>query len=221
MKRRNIVKLFESRTANLDRRLEHDYVKNGIATLPCRINEYEDIISPYSVKGLETLNMDFFEYVTEAAGFADPKYPLVINIVGNCLSGEEKRIIKITILDTFAYHLGKVEKDEKRHTKTFILMFLGLLISGILLWCTHSLAEEPREMLFILFWFMGDTLCDYLFLTGYDLRRERRMAGRLASIKVLFSDEYVEPNYTDSDVERLFSEIKNEVKETRENMEKY
>ena len=61
---------------------------------------------------------------------------------------------------------------------------------------------------------MGDTLCDYIFLTGYDLRRERRLAGRLASIKVVFSESFEEPDYTQSEVDKLYSEIEEDVNET-------
>ena len=98
--------------------------------------------------------------------------------------------------------------------RIFYGMFFGLIISGILLYLTHVLADEPRELIFILFWFMGDTLCDYIFLTGHELRRDRRLAGRLASIKVVFSDSYEEPDYTENDVEKLYSEIERDVNET-------
>ena len=112
-----------------------------------------------------------------------------------------------------------VEKEEKRHTKVFIFMIVGLILSGILLYFTHTVADEPRELFYVLFWFMGDTLCDYIFLTGHDLRHNRRMAGRLASIKVAFSDKYKEPNYTESDVDRLYSEIEKDVRESRQEEE--
>ena len=59
-----------------------------------------------------------------------------------------------------------------------------------------------------------ECLCDYIFLTGADLRRERRLAGRLASIKVVFSEHYEVPRYTESDVEKLYSEIEEDVNET-------
>lgn len=72
-------------------------------------------------------------------------------------------------------------------------MFIGLLILVIILFLTRFLVDEVRELFFVPFCFMGDTLCDYLFLTGYDLRRDRRQAGRPASMKVVFFDEYEEP----------------------------
>ena len=214
MVKRNIVRLFEARRGQLDYRLKRDYVRNGIATIPCQISEYSDVISPYSVKGCETLNNDFFEYLKETAEVTPPECPLVLNIIGNCLSREEKQTIEAIIRDDFAYDLGMVEKEEQRHTRIFCFMCIGLIVMGILLGLTEALAEAPRELLFIPFWFMGETLCDYIFLTGYDIRRERRLAGRLASIKVIFSERYEAPNYTKSDVDRLYSEIEKEVNET-------
>lgn len=214
MARRNIIKLFESRKGHLDYRIKRDYVRNGIATIPCRISDYSDVISTYSVKDYETLNTEFVDYLKETAELTPPACPIVLNIIGDCLSQEEKKTIEETILDDFAYDLGMVEKTEKRHTQTFILMLAGLLLSGVILYLTEALREEPRELLYILFWFMGETLCDYIFLTGYELRRERRLAGRLASIKVVFSENYQAPNYTESDVDQLYSEIEKEVDKT-------
>lgn len=212
MVNRKMVRLFETRKGNLDYRIKRDYIRNGIATLPCRILEYNDVISSYSVKNYETLNPDFVDYLKSAAEVTPPEYPIVLNIIGDCLSQEEKETIEDVVLDEMAYDLGIVEKEEKRHMRIFLGMFFGLLISGVLLYLTHLMADEPRELVFILFWFMGDTLCDYIFLTGHDLRRDRRLAGRLASLKVVFSENYEEPDYTENDVNRLYSEIEKDVK---------
>ena len=210
----NIVKLFESRRGRLDYRVKRDYVRNGIATIPCRITDYSDVISPYSVKGYETLNKEFEDYLKEAADLTPPECPLVLNIIGDCLSQEEKTTIEDTILDDFAYDLGVVEKNEKRHMHVFRFMLIGMILSLLLLWITESLADEPRELLYVLFWFMAENLCDYIFLTGHDLRWSRRLAGRLASIKVVFSETYEATNYTESDVQQLYSEIEKDVNET-------
>lgn len=211
---RNIVKLFEARRGHLDYRIKRDYLRNGIASVPCRISGYNDVISTYSVKGCETLNPKFFDYLKTTAEVTPPESPLVLNIIGGNLSQEEKNTIEETIQEETAYNLGLVEKNEKRHKAIFCFMFFGLLISRILLWLTETLAEESSEILFLLFWFMGDTLCDYIFLTGHDLRRERRLAGRLASIKVIFSETYEDQNYTENDVAQLYSEIEEDVNRT-------
>ena len=214
--RRNITKLFESREGHLDYRIKRDYIRNGIATIPCSISDYSDVISSYSVKGYETLDPGFVDFLKDSAGTIPEEYPLVLNIVGPGLSQEEKKTIEEVILDDTAYDLGIVERDEKRHTKVFWLMFIGLLIFELILFLTRSMADEPRELIFITLYFMGDTLCDYLFLTGYDLRKARRQAGRLASIKVIFSEEFKDMNYTDGDIDKLYSEIERDVQQTIE-----
>ena len=214
MSRRNTVRLFERRKGHLEYRIKRDYVRNGIATIPCNISDYNDVINPYSVEGYETLNTDFYDYLKECAEVTPPDCPLVLNIVGNCLSQKEKSTIDAVIRDDFSYDLGMVEMEDKRHARIFWFMVIGLILSGIVLWLTNSLTEVPRELLFIPFWFMGETLCDYIFLTGGDLRRERRLAGRLASIKVIFSECYEAPNYTESEIDKLYSEIDEGVNET-------
>ena len=211
---RKAVKLFESRRAHLDKRLKKDYIRNGVAVIPCRVTAYEDVISSYSVKGCETLNPDFTEYLKSTAEVTPDEYPLVLNIIGDTLSGEEKATIDRIVRDDLAYDLGMVERDEKRHNQIFFLMLAGFIILEIVLWCTETLAEEPREIFYILFWFMGETLCDYIFLTGHDLRMERRLAGRLASIKVIFSDRYEDPEPSEQDVKQLYAEIERDVNET-------
>lgn len=214
MSKRRIIKLFESRSGNLENRLRKDYIQNGVVTIPCRVSDYNDVISNYSVKGFETLNQEFVDFIKRTDEVIPPEYPVVLNIISDTLSTEEKKAIKETIEDHFAYELGVVENHEKRHTRTFILMLIGMVLSGILLWLTRTLEEESRELFFVLFWFLGDTLCDYIFLTGHDLRHDRRLAGRLASVKVVFSDDFEKPNYTDTNREKLYSEIEKDVEET-------
>lgn len=213
--KRKITRLFESRSGGLDYRVRRDYVRNGIVTIPCNISEYSDVICSYSVSGCESLNTDFVDYVKEAAEMTPSECPIVLDLIGGRLTEEEQDSVEETIKDDFAYDLGMVEREERRHAKVFFLMFIGMIVSGIALRFTEPFAEEPRELLWILFWFMGDTLCDYLFLTGHDLRQARRLAGRLASVRVVFSESYQDPTYKEHEVENLYSEIEREVKETR------
>lgn len=76
MAKRNTIELFESRKGHLDYRLKRDYVRNGIAAIPCRVSDYSDVISAYSVKGCETLNPDFDEYLKSTAELMPPECPL-------------------------------------------------------------------------------------------------------------------------------------------------
>ena len=214
MSKRRIVKLFESRKGQMDDLLKRDFINNGIATFPIKISSYYDVIHPLSVRRYETLNPDFKDFVELDAGVIPPDCPIVLNIIEDCLTEEERKTIVATIEEYYAYNLGMVEKEERRHTKRFLIMTVGLLLSAFLLWLSEGLDEIPRELFFVLFWFMGDTLCDYILLTGHDLRRDRRAAGQLASIKVTFSKSFDESDYTKEEVNKLYSEIAQEVKET-------
>ena len=215
--KKKVGELFESRKGQMDELLERDFINNGIATFPIKISSYDDVIHPMSVRRYETLNSDFKDLVELGASVIPPDCPIVVNIIEDCLTEEEKKIIVKTIEEYYAYNLGVVEKEEKRHTKRFLIMTVGLIIAAFLLWLSEGLSEIPRELFFVLFWFMGDTICDYVLLTGHDLRRDRRAAGQLASIKVTFSKSFDESDYTKEEVNKLYSEIAQDVKETIQN----
>lgn len=219
MAKKSIGKLFESRKGQMDDLLHRDFINNGIATFPVKISSYYDVIHPLSVRRYETPNPDFTDLVESGAEVLPPDCPIVLNIIEDCLTEEERKTIVTTIQEYYAYKLGLVENEEKRHTKRFIFMTVGLVVSAFLLWLSEGLDEISRELLFVLFWFMGDTLCDYILLTGHDLRRDRRTAGQLASIKVTFSKSVDESDYTKEEVDKLYSDIEKDVKETNQKEE--
>jgi hypothetical protein len=212
--KRKVGQLFESRKGQMDYLLHRDFINNGIATFPCKISSFYDIINPLSVLRYETPNPDFTDYIENGAQVLPSDCPIVLNIIEDCLTEEERKIIVLVIQEYYAYKLGMVEKEERRHTKRFLIMTVGLVLAAILLWLSEGLEEVSRELIFVLFWFMGDTLCDYILLTGHDLRRDRRAAGQLASIKVVFSKNFEKSDYSKDDVDKLYSEIEKDVKGT-------
>ena len=207
MKKRNFTRLFEQKKSRIDSRIRNDYIENGIATIHCCISSYDDIISTYSAKDQESLNPDFVEYLEDVAGPIPDECPLVLNIIGDCLSADEKKIITEIIRDDSLYNLGLVEKEQEREFGLFIFMLVGSIVGGLLLWLTDFLDETPREIFIVLFWFFGDRMFEYLFITGRKLRQERRLAGRLASIKVIFSDTYEKIHYTEEEINKLYAEL--------------
>lgn len=207
MRKRNFTKLFDSRKSRLESRIKRDYIENGIATIHCCISSYNDIISTYSAKHQESLNLDFVDYLEDVAGPIPDECPLVLNIIGNCLTDDEKNTIKEIIRDDFAYKLGIVEREQEREFKMFLFMLVGSIVAGILLALTDFLDEVPREIFIVLFWFFGDRMFEGLFITGHELRKEKRLAGRLASIKVIFSDTYKKIHFTEDEVNKLYAEL--------------
>lgn len=207
MKKRNFGRLFDQKKSRIDSRIRRDYIENGIATIHCCISGYHDIINTYSAKDQESLNFDFVDYLKDNAGPIPDECPLVLNVIGDCLTDDEKKIIAETIRDDFSYRLGVVERDQEREFWLFIFMLVGSIVAGILLALTDFLDEVPREIFIVLFWFFGDRMFEYVFITGHELRKEKRLAGRLASIKVIFSDSYKKMHYTEDQVNKLYAEL--------------
>lgn len=207
MKKRNFIRLFEQKKSRIDSRIKRDYIENGIATIHCCISGYNDIINAYSAKDQESLNPDFVDYLQEVAAPIPDECPLVLNVIGDCLSAEEKKIIAENIREDFLYRLGLVEKEQNREFGLFIFMIVGSIVGGILYWLTDFLDEAPREIFIVLFWFFADRMFKYIFITGHELRKEKRLAGRLASIKVIFSDTYKKMHYTEEQISQLYAEL--------------
>ena len=207
MRKRNFTRLFDSRQSRLDSRIKRDYINNGIATVHCCISSYNDIISTYSAKDQESLNLNFVDYLQEVAAPIPDECPLVLNVIGDCLSAEEKKIIAENIREDFLYRLGLVEKEQNREFGLFIFMLVGSIVGGILYWLTDFLDEAPREIFVVFFWFFADRLFEYIFITGRELRKEKRLAGRLASIKVIFSDTYKKMHYTEEQISQFYAEL--------------
>ena len=207
MRKQNFTRLFDSRKSRLDSRIRRDYIENGIATVYCCISSYNDIISKYSAKGQEGLNLDFVDYLQDVADPIPDECPIVLNIIGNCLTEDEKDTIVEIIRDDFSYKLGSVEKEQEHELKVFFFMLIGSIIAGILLALTDFLDEVPREIFVVLFWFFGDRMFESFFITGRELRKERRLAGRLASIKVIFSDTDEKLHFTEEEINKLYAEL--------------
>ena len=117
MRKRNFKNLFDKRKSHLDSRIRRDYIDNGIATIHCRISNYHDIISAYSVKGQESLNFDFVDYLEDTAEPIPDEYPLVLNIIGDCLSDEEKKISKTLSAMIFPTNSAMLKKKTPKNLK--------------------------------------------------------------------------------------------------------
>ncbi|MDO5445571.1 MAG: hypothetical protein Q4F31_08125 [Eubacteriales bacterium] len=215
MNTRKLNRLFFKKKSFIEKRLKNDFVDNGIASIPCKVSQYEDIISSYSVRGYETLNPEFESYVKDTVDVIPAKYPIVLNIIGGNFSSEQEETIRDTIVEDFAYDLGMKENELKHHIGIFFFMMFGIVISALFLYMFDWLPDFPKELFFVIFWYMADTVVDYLFIGGHDLRKERILAGRLACIKVVFSDVYNEEDYTQSEVGEIFREIEEDVIEER------
>lgn len=209
-KRKQFLKLYKAynhKKSNIETRLRNEFIDHGIATIPCKVNSIEDIISPFSVPGYESLNSSFVEYISGISDAVPDYCPIVLSIVGHKFTEEQQNTIRNTIVDDCAYNLGSVEKENRHHLNVFLWMAAGLVLSCILLAVLKWQESIQLELLFVVFWFCADVFVDYLLIEGWQLKKQRIRAARLACLKVTFSEEYDERDYSEQEAEEIINEL--------------
>lgn len=212
MKRDKSIR-FTKKKSSIDKRLRMDYIDHDIATIPCKVDSFYDVIDNYSVKNYETINPAFVEYINNIVDDIPKEYPIVINIVSNNLTDEEKDIIEYTILDEYAYDLGRAEKEIKDLNRNFILLTVCAILSGVLMWKLEFIQDFSYELIAILFWFFGESFIECIVFDGRELRKKHALAARLACCKVVFSSSYDEEDYSKDEKEEIYREIIQNIKE--------
>ena len=211
-------RLFLKRDAQLNKRLKEDYIDNGIATLPCKVTGMDDIVSRFSVSGYETLSPEFSEYIESSAAFIPPEYPIVLELSGCRFSEEEQAIIRRTIRDDYTYELGAVQRENRRQLTVALLMVVGMLITGFLTFGVQGITDTVIEILYIFFWFFADLTACYFCLDGFENRKKRLLAGRLADMTVCFSEKYDDSAVTDEDARSVYEELEKMAEQDREEL---
>ena len=190
-RKNNKLEDYYKKQSNLKHRLEKDVIRDGIAYLACKVDGVDDILSKFSVKGLEAgLNSEFIDALLNFVDCIPQEYPLVLEIHGPKFTEEEKEMIKEAVISDADYLLGKTEAENRHHSRVFWWMVAGTLGSGILLALIKEFVDEvPLEFFYVLFWLFADALVRYLFIEFGDYKNDKIRAGRIASIKVEFVEK--------------------------------
>ena len=190
----NIHKFLNKKTL-LEHRLNNEVLEDGIAYIPCHVQNMDDIISKFSIRDCPSLDSEFSDYIVDFIECIPIKYPIVLEIYGAKFSEEEKQIIVDTIAADGDYELGRIIQENKHHRLVFVEMVIGTVISGILLALIGKYLEEiPQEFFYVLFWLFADAFVRYIFIERGDYRDQRIGAGRIASMKVEFIEDEDERN---------------------------
>jgi len=178
---------YYKKKSHLNSRLQKDVIRNGTAYLACKVNGLDDILSKFSIKGVESLDGEFRDELLNYADCIPQEYPLVLEIHGPEFSEEEKEMIREAVVSDADYLLGKTEAENRHHRKVFWGMVAGTVGSGILLGVIKNIVDEiPLEFFYVLFWLFADALVRYLFIEFGDYKNDKIRAGRIASMKVEF-----------------------------------
>ena len=208
-------RLFLKRDAKLAKRLREDYIDNGIASLPCRVTGMDEIISHFSVPGFETLSPELSDYIESSAAYIPPEYPIVLEISGCRFSEEEQSIIRSTIREDYTYKLGAVQWENRKQLMVALLMIVGMLVTGFLTFGVKGITDTAIEIIYIFFWFFADIVACYFCLDGFENRKKRLLAGRLADMTVYFSEEYDDSAVTDEDAQSVYEELERMAEQDR------
>lgn len=183
----NNIRKFLNKKSLLERRLKNEVLEDGIAYIPCHVESMEDIISRYSVRGCESLNAEFADYIMSFVECIPIKYPIVLEIYGSKFTDEEKEIIVEAIVSDGDYQLGRTIQENRHHRMVFIEMVLGTIIMGLIItFIGQYVGGIPRELFYVLFYLFADSFVRYLFIERGDYKNEKISAGRIASMKVRF-----------------------------------
>ena len=179
----NNIKRFLNKKSFLKYRLNKEVLEEGIAYIPCYVQNMEDIICKYSIRDCVSLNSEFSDYITDFIECIPIKY-------GSKFTEEQKKIIVDTITSDGDYELGRIIQENRHHRLVFGEMVIGTVISGILLALIGKyLGDIPQEFFYVLFWLFADSLVRYIFIERGDYRNQRIGAGRIASMKVEFIED--------------------------------
>ncbi|MCR5487024.1 MAG: hypothetical protein K6F35_05780 [Lachnospiraceae bacterium] len=184
------IRKFLDKKSLLEHRLNKEVLEDGIAYIPCHVDNMEDIISKYSIRDCESLNSEFVDYIMGFIECIPVKHPIVLEIYGPKFTEDEKKIIADTIAADGDYELGKTIQENRHHRLVFGEMVIGTVASGIFLALIGKYLEDiPQEFFYVLFWLFADSLVRYIFIEREDYRDKRIGAGRIASMKVEFIED--------------------------------
>ena len=184
------IKKFLSKNSLLERRLNNEILEDGIAYIPCHIESMEDILSRYSVRGCESLNAEFADYIINFINCIPTKYPIVLEIYGSKFTEEEKKVITETIVSDGDYELGKTIQENRYHWKVFLGMMMGTIIMSLVITLIGQyVGGIPRELFYVLFYLFADSFVRYIFIERWEDQDKKISAGRIASMKVEFEED--------------------------------
>ncbi|MBE5847381.1 MAG: hypothetical protein E7300_06830 [Lachnospiraceae bacterium] len=190
MKTGNNRKKFLNKNSLLENRLNKEVLEDGLAYIPCYVQNMEDIICKYSIRDCVSLSSEFTDYIVDFIECIPTDYPIVLEIYGSKFTEEQKKIIVDTIASDGDYALGRIIQENRHHRLVFGEMVIGTVISGILLALIGKYLDGiPQEFVYVLFWLFADSFVRYIFIERGDYRDKRIGAGRIASMKVEFVED--------------------------------
>lgn len=174
--------------------LKNKIAEDGYVHLTFHASGMNDIIHSYSVPGYEYLTGTFVEFLDRFRTIIPRKVPIVLEITGTDFSNDQKNTIDKAIWTHYGLYLSEADLNlKKKKTRLALFLFLMLLSSCFLFLVAGFSDEVIVNYGYILFWFFAYRVFTYLILDCLPIYKEYLWYRHLASLKLIFSDDTVQP----------------------------
>ena len=115
------------------KRINELSINDEEAYIPIRVNGMDDIVSNYSVRNNELLSEEFIDILTKKASYITLDYPVVLEILNDNFTPEEKILIRKLIINYFSLETIIKETELKAiKRKSNFFLFIGIFFFIIL-----------------------------------------------------------------------------------------
>lgn len=195
---------FLRKHVDYEKAVKYYFIEKDVAYITCKVTGLDDIICHYSVPGYEILSEEFSNYLERIMEHIPEKYPLVLEITGHKFSDEEQTRIEDAIWTQFELQFGSVQKQQRGNIMRILWFAVFLGLSTLLLLNTQQMLYE---MAWILFWFFGDRLIEYILLDELAISRRKIHYAQILSMKVVFTKKYSDEELSDDEAETYRDEV--------------
>ena len=203
---------FSRKRVDVEGTLRDFFINNGIAHIACNVSGLDDVVHRYAVQGYETLNPELADYIEGFIPLIGRKTPVVIEITGHDFSDAEKERIEAAFWNHFELRAAIAKKE--RQALAIQIIWFAICFLGIWLVLNRIPAFKSgglNDIGFILLWFFGDRMVDYLLLGNYGSRQEYARYSQLETVKVIFSSRYEDKVFSDTEAEHLKDAVQSNI----------
>ena len=186
---RNILK-FNKTEVDYKKYVRDFYLERNTAYISVNTDNYNDIISKYSINNYEWLNPEFADYIEETAYYIPIQYDISLDINGN-FTKEQEETIKKTIKMYFGIKLGDAQNNLRLNKKINLLLFVISILFLMIFFVVTIYVPSFKflELISIISWFIVWELLDNNFVKRYHLKTKKIDLAQLVSMEIKFNED--------------------------------
>lgn len=176
---------------NYDNFISEYYIdEDGKAYISTKVSSINDIISKYSIKNYEWINVNYINHIENVATYIPVEENIVLEICGYKFTEEEQILINKVLTQYFGLKLGDAIIDININKRRSMVLLIFGIISTLLFMLLNIINVIPTiaEMIAIGLWFFVWEYLDLILLKGSELSTKKIEAAQLANVKIIFNE---------------------------------